>query len=256
MQPPSRIGSSWAPASSWPPYRDPVILAKQAATLDRFSNGRLLLGLGLGAFRDEFEAIKPRSRKAHRGKMMDELIESLSLLLGHDEDEVSFQGQYAEFQGVNLHPRPVQEPLPIYVPGKSPESLHRVARWGLGFMVGAANARERMDALRPVLEEHGRDLSQIDVIAEAELSLAGTHEAAVEHYRKSRQGQFRTRRLDLDTVLAANWIGTPDEVVEKIAGVKKEGITHFNVLHIAGDTFEEMVEQMERFAHEVIPNVA
>jgi alkanesulfonate monooxygenase SsuD/methylene tetrahydromethanopterin reductase-like flavin-dependent oxidoreductase (luciferase family) len=46
------------------PFRDPVILAKEVATLDRFSNGRMLLGLGLGMCRDEFVAVRPRMAKA------------------------------------------------------------------------------------------------------------------------------------------------------------------------------------------------
>lgn len=235
------------------PYRDPVILAKQAATLDQFSDGRLWLGLGIGGFRDEFEAIKPRMRRAHRGKVMDEYIEALYRLLSHDEQSVSFRGEYAEFYEVNLHPKPVQNPLPIYVPGKSPESLRRVAQWGLGFMVSASTVRERLDALRPVLEEHGRNISQIDVIAEAQVSLASTHEAAVEHYAQSRQGQFSTSRgANLDDLLDNNWIGTTGEVIEKIGKIKEEGISHFNALHIAGDTIEEMQEQMEMFSEGVI----
>ena len=234
------------------PYRDPVILAKQAATLDQFSGGRLLLGLGLGAFRDEFEAIRPRRRKAHRGKMMNEYIEALCMLLSHQQKDSNFQGQYAEFFGVNLHPRPVQNPLPIYVPGSSPESLQRIARWGLGCMVPAARIQERLAALQPALAEHGRDLSQIDIIAEGELSLAPTHEAAVQRYSASRQGQFRIRRVDLETVVASNWIGTAEEVVEKITQVQEQGIDHFNVLHVAADTMEEMLEQMEMFADEVM----
>ena len=129
------------------PYRDPIILAKQVATLDQYSGGRVLLGLGLGG-REEFEAIRPRERKAHRGKIMDEGLEALSLLLSHDEGEVSFKGQYVEFQGVNLHPKPVQNPLPIYVPGRTPDALHRIARWGLGFLMRASDVRGRLDALR------------------------------------------------------------------------------------------------------------
>ena len=236
------------------PYRDPIILAKQSATLDQFSGGRLLLGLGLGS-REEFEAIRPRERKAHRGKMMDEKLEALQLLLSHDEGEVSFKGQYVEFQGVNLHPKPVQNPLPIYVPGKTPDALRRVARWGLGFMIRATNVRERIDALQPPLEEYGRDLSQIDVTAEASLSLARTHNAAIDHFQNSRLGYRLKRGQDIGQLVSDNWIGTPEEVSEKINKTKEEGITHFLALHIADDTVEEMMEQMQMFAEEVIPLV-
>ncbi|MEE9199620.1 MAG: TIGR03619 family F420-dependent LLM class oxidoreductase [Dehalococcoidia bacterium] len=236
------------------PYRDPIILAKQVAALDQFSKGRLLLGVGLGMARDEFEAIRTRERKAHRGKMMDEKMESLHLLLSHDSDEVSFRGEYVEFQGVNLHPKPVQDPLPVYVPGTTPQALPRIARWGSGLMMSAAKAPEAAGALSSVLKEHGRTLSEIDVIAEAQLCLAPTHEGAVEKYRNSRLGQFRLARgAEISSLVAANWIGTPDEAVEKINKVKEKGITHFNALHTAGDTVEETMEQMQMFAEEVIP---
>ena len=235
------------------PYRDPVILAKQAATLDQFSNGRLWLGLGIGGFRDEFTAIQPRMRRARRGDIMDEYIESLHMLLSHDDQPVSFQGEHAEFHDVNMHPRPVQDPFPMYVPGQSPESLQRVAKWGLGFMVPAPKSGERVEALKPVLEEHNRDLSQIDVIAESTLRLASTHEAAVKQFSESRQAQFSVfRGAKLEDLVAGSWVGTVDEVVEMIGKVKDEGITHFNALHIAGDTIEEMQEQMQMFSEGVI----
>ena len=67
------------------PFREPVILAKQAITLDHFSNGRLLLGLGLGGSRDEFVSIKPKEARAHRGKMLDEGLEAVARLLTQTE---------------------------------------------------------------------------------------------------------------------------------------------------------------------------
>ncbi len=234
------------------PYRDPVILAKQAATLDQFSGGRLILGLGLGS-REEFDVLYPKQRGAHRGKMMDEKVEALQLLLSHDKGEVSFKGQYVEFEGVNLHPKPVQNPLPIYVPGRSPDAVRRVARLGLGFMIRSSDARERLDALRPAMEEYGRDLSEVDIVAEAQLSLARSHDAAVERYRNSRLG-FRNKGQDVEVLVSSNWIGTPEEVAENINKTKSEGISHFLPLHIAGDTVEERLEQMQMFAEDVIPN--
>ena len=64
------------------------------------------------------------------------------------------------------------------------------------------------------------------------------------------------RGADADTVLAANWIGTAEEVVEKMSRVKGLGISHFNLLHIAGDSIEDRLEQMQMFAEDVMPHVA
>ncbi len=129
------------------PFRDPVIMAKQVATLDRFRGGRLLLGVGLGAYRQEFEAVMPRMAKAHRGKMFDEYLEVFRLLLG--EGAVSFEGEYAAVRGVELFPKPVQSPVPLYFPGKTPTTFARVARWGDGLLVPLAMAMDRMETLVP-----------------------------------------------------------------------------------------------------------
>ncbi len=239
------------------PYRDLVILAKQVATIDRFSNGRFLLGLGLGGFRDEFEAIKPREKNSHRGRMFEEGLEALRLLLSHEQKEVSYKGEYVEFHNLNLNPKPVQDPLPMYVPGKTAESVERIARLKLGYMIRSFDAKERLEALRPALEKQGSDISAIDVVAEAQMSLAKTREHAIEKYKNSRLGyRFKAQQPgNIDKLVAANWIGTPNEVAGKLVAAKRQGIQHFLVLHITGDTMPERLEQMQMFAEEVVPAV-
>jgi alkanesulfonate monooxygenase SsuD/methylene tetrahydromethanopterin reductase-like flavin-dependent oxidoreductase (luciferase family) len=238
------------------PLRDPVILAKQVATLDRFSNGRMLLGLGLGMCRDEFATVRPRMAKAQRGEILDETIEALRLLLDGD-GKVAMTGKHVEFGQIALDPKPAQKPMPIYVPGKTTDAFPRIARFGLGMMVQAAIARERIDGLKPVLEQHGRDIMQIDVVAEGQLRLGPTRDKAVADYQKSRQGQFSlSRGAKIEKLVNDNWIGSPEEVVGRMRGVAAQGIRHFNVLHVAGDTMHERLEQMQMFAEQVMPHVA
>ena len=234
------------------PFRDPVILAKQAATLDQFSTGRFLLGLGLGAFRAEFIAIQGLRPKAHRGRMLDEHIEVLRGLLD-GPDAVTFDGTYVKLAGVGLDPKPVQRPLPFYIPVRAPESYARFAKWCDGAMLPAVSAVERMHALEPVLAEHGRSLKDVDIMAEADLCLADTNEQAEALYWTTRQGQTMAKRRDQATLIHNNWIGAPELVAGKISALVAGGITHFNVLHIAADTFAASMKQMQRFAKEVIP---
>ena len=167
--------------------------------------------------RDEFEAVLPWRGKVHRGRLFEEQIEVLLRLLAADPEAVTYDGEYNRVQGISLHPKPVQDPLTINVPGHNDAGLERAARLGLGIMVAAAAAESRLEALKPMLDRHGRDIADVDIIAEAELRLAATHDAAVEEYRASRQGQFRVdiRGADAEAVVAGNWIGTTDEVVEK-----------------------------------------
>ena len=94
------------------------------------------------------------------------------------------------------------------------------------------------------------------VLAEGELLLANTHESAASAYRASRFGQYRASRgLDLDRQIAGNWVGTPESVAAKIGAVADQGIDHFNVLHIVGDTLEARFEQMQMFMEDVVPRL-
>lgn len=236
------------------PIREPVMLAKQAATLDQFSNGRFLFGLGLGGYRQEFEAIRPRERGAHRGRMLDEILEALYRLLAHEDREVSFEGRYVEFHGVNLNPKPMQDPLPIYLAADTPGPLERAAKWGHGVMVRAAEFASSREVLVPALERHGKDPARYDVAAWADLSTERTRDAAVARFRNSRLGRFR-RNLDLDDVVRDHWIGTPEEIIEKLVRQKRQGIDHVILMHTATDTFAEMMEQTQIFAEEILPVV-
>ena len=94
------------------------------------------------------------------------------------------------------------------------------------------------------------------MLAEGELLLARTHEAAAAAYRESRFAQYRALRgLDLDRQIAANWVGTAESVAEKIGAVAEQGIDHFNVLHVVGDTLDERYDQMRMFMEDVVPRL-
>src|SRR5688572_599683 len=110
------------------PLRDPVLLAKQVATLDHLTGGRVILGVGLGAYRAEFEAQWPRLRGVRRGDLLDEGLAALRVLF--TEREASYAGKHVAFEGVELFPKPVQRPLPIYVGGHNEQAVARAARLG------------------------------------------------------------------------------------------------------------------------------
>ncbi len=245
------------------PLRDPVLLAKQAATLDVFSNGRLLLAVGLGAYRDQFEMVRPREAKAHRATMMLESLEALHLLLA--EDQVSFNGKYYEFRDVSLNPKPVQQPPSIYLSGRSPDTPQRVARWGSGWLLSRVqddSVRERIESLLPSLEEMGRDISSVDIVVTKFVSVARTHEEAVKRFNSSML-PHRTRLMSqkrggvgpisVERAHARDLIGTPEEICEKVDRLKDDGVTHCVALHFAADTFDEMLEQAQLFGEEVLP---
>ena len=233
-------------------WRDPVLAAKQAATLDVFSGGRLALGVGLGGSRYEFEVLNPSRPKAHRGRMLDEELEILDRLF--TQDVASFKGRYYEFEGLAMYPKPLQKPLPRYFTGTGSESLRRIAHWGAGCFVAPNGEaiRQRKEALGPIMEEYGRAPSEIDIAISTTISIARTHQEAVERLQRSRVWD-RFKRLPMEQVEGANFIGTPAELIDKIGNLREAGLDHCTLQRFAAPTFEEMIEQVQMFGEEVLP---
>ena len=99
------------------PMREPVLLAKQVATIDQLSGGRLTLGVGVGAYRAEFESVHPDLAGAARGELVDEGIRALTVLFSERVSE--FSGQHFRFTDVELYPKPRQDPFPLFSCGNA-----------------------------------------------------------------------------------------------------------------------------------------
>jgi probable F420-dependent oxidoreductase len=137
------------------PQRNPVVLAKQAASLDVLSGGRLILGIGVAYLEPEMAAIGVPMEG--RGTRADEYLAAMRSLW---EDEApAYDGRYVSFDGVDAHPRPVQRPLPVVVGGRSERAFLRAARHGdgwYGFMIGLRAMAEYQEGLRAAAERAGR----------------------------------------------------------------------------------------------------
>ena len=145
------------------PQRNPVVLAKQVATLDALSGGRVDLGVGIGWLREEFEAIgAPWER---RGQRTDEHIEAMRALW--TQPVASYEGELVRFRDVACDPRPVQPGgVPITIGGHSLPAARRAGRLGDGFFPNAfGRAWHGLIAeMRRSAEAAGRDPAAIDVI--------------------------------------------------------------------------------------------
>ncbi|WP_040496318.1 LLM class F420-dependent oxidoreductase [Ilumatobacter nonamiensis] len=146
------------------PQRNPLILAKELATLDRISNGRVELGLGVGWMREEFEALGvPWER---RGARNDEYIAAMRALWAGPHAE--FHGEFVDFEPVTCSPRPVQERIPVLVGGDSDVAIRRAARLADGYFPGEGDS-ERLagliERLRVAAEKEGRDPGEIEINA-------------------------------------------------------------------------------------------
>ena len=114
-----------------PMRRDIVVTAKQIATLDHFGKGRLEIGVGIGAYREEFKALQPDS-KLERGDIVDEGLQALRLLFA--ERVATFEGKYYRFKDVELYPKTLQKRIPIYVGGNNANNIRRTVAWGDGWL--------------------------------------------------------------------------------------------------------------------------
>jgi probable F420-dependent oxidoreductase len=137
------------------PQRNPLVLAKQLASLDRVTGGRLLFGMGVGYLEPEMSAIGvPMER---RGTRAVEYLQAMRALW--EQEQPAFDGEFVRFSGVNAHPRPLQEPLPVVMAGHSSAAHRRAARhaqgW-YGFMLDLDATAEQVKRLEAALAEAGR----------------------------------------------------------------------------------------------------
>lgn len=158
------------------PQRNPVVLAKELASVDALSGGRLIFGLGIGYLKAEFDAIgAPFEEKGARA------VEYLEAILAlWTADQPAYEGRFVTFRGIDAQPRPVQRPHPpIVVGGHSPQAYRRAARHGngwYGFSLDLAETIECLGGLRRALDEVERPAAlgplQISVTPRGPVDLA------------------------------------------------------------------------------------
>jgi probable F420-dependent oxidoreductase len=144
------------------PEHNPVVVAKQAASLDRLSGGRLTLGVGVGWSREEFDALAvPFEHRAARTAEYAAAIRTL-----WRDDIASFSGTFVGFDSIRVNPKPVRSRrIPIVVGGNSDAALRRAAAWGDGWygfnLDGVAEVRKRITKLDELCAGLNRDRSEL-----------------------------------------------------------------------------------------------
>ncbi|MSO78631.1 MAG: LLM class F420-dependent oxidoreductase [Acidimicrobiia bacterium] len=145
------------------PQRSPVLCAKECATVDALSNGRLQLGIGVGWLREEAEAVGTKFED--RGARTDEYIEAMRVLWR--DQEPTFHGKFTNFDRAKCNPKPAQtDGIPIHVGGHSAAATRRAGRLGDGwFPIGLRFEQfsQQQEAVRAVARDAGRDPEAIEV---------------------------------------------------------------------------------------------
>jgi len=144
------------------PQTNPLSLAKQAASLDFLSGGRLMLGLGIGWLEEEYVAMGVPFKE--RGKRNDDYLQAMRKVWSGDV--VEHESEYLSWHGFKSHPVPVQSPLPIVIGGSKGKAFERIARYAQGWYAPRGNdenLKDMMKKMRSTCLEHGRDPAEIEV---------------------------------------------------------------------------------------------
>ena len=146
------------------PEHNPVLVAKQAASLDRLSNGRFTLGVGIGWSREEFDALRvPFARRAERTA---EYVDAIRTLWR--DDVASYSGEFVRFDTIRVNPKPVRDRrIPIVLGGNSDAALRRVVAWGDGwygfYLDDVAAVADRVQLIDKLCDEAGRDRRELNL---------------------------------------------------------------------------------------------
>ncbi len=245
-----------------PMRRDIVVTAKQIATFDHFSQGRFLMAVGVGAYREEFEALHP-NWLVQRGELLEEGLQALQILF--TERNASFKGKYLEFKNVEMYPKPLQNPLPIYLGGNNPNVIQRTAIYGQGWMPAGMPAKQIqkfVGILKETCDKNGRDAKQIEIAPQLICYIGKTHEKAVDRFCRSQlyehwvslKDSTLKDQAEMDMV-EVNLVGNSDEVLEKVRKFEEAGATHLCGTYFCADTVAELKDQMQIFAEEIMPQI-
>ncbi len=229
--------------------RHPVITAKACASIDVMSEGRLLPAFGIGSALSRDYTATGTPTKA-RGQRMDESLEIISKLWS--EKEVTFAGQHYQLDRASIAPRPIQQPLPLWVGGSAEAAIERTARWGTGWQAGIETAAQVAPVIAAIKTRSAALKRPIDV----------DHFGAGFGYRFGRPDdpvsqkylQGLTARLGkaADDYVA---IGDADAIMARLDEFRAAGVHKFILRPIAFGT-DDMLTQTRQLIESVLPRVA
>ena len=233
-------------------YRNAGLLAKEAACVDVYSGGRLILGLGAGWYEREYQAYGyPYLGAGARLDVLEETLQVVKRLW--TEETVSFAGKYLDFDGAYCDPKPIQKLPPIWVGGGGEKKTLRIAarhadatNWQTGlaeFVHKSAVLREHCEtegrAFESIVRTHGPDCRLFD--SEADLAA----------WLDTPSGGSLWGRGDPADYVRDNFVGTVEQVAEKVQGYVDAGCAEF-VLWFRDYPSSE---SLERFMADVVPRV-
>ncbi len=216
------------------PYHNPVELAKYAASLDQMSGGRVILGVGVGAMTEEFEALGVPF--GQRGALTNECIAVMIELWTNPDPR--YKSSRWQFGDLKFSPKPLQQPyIPLWIGGSSPGAMRRTATVGNGWHPGGMSPQAFRVGRQEVLKlasDAGRDAEALTMSIRVEVEAHGRP--------SSRRAQDRARLPGDDL----------DQMVAGIAAYQDSGVEHVLLALNTGD-INRITELMQNIARQVIP---
>jgi probable F420-dependent oxidoreductase len=228
--------------------RDPVITAKACATIDVLSGGRLLPAFGIGSARSR-DYLATGTPTRGRGKRADEGLEVMARLWSGPH--VTFQGEYYRLDDATISPRPVQQPLPLWVGGSAPQAIERTARWGTGWQAGIESPEEVAPVIRAIktrAAELGRSIDEDHYGAGFGFRFGSPTEPVVTRYRTLLEQRLGRAA---DGYLA---VGDAADIMALLQAFRAAGVHKFILRPIASGT-DDCIDQTRRFIDHLLPEV-
>ncbi len=227
--------------------RDPLVLAKQCATVDFLSGGRLLPVFGVGnASAPEWQATG-RSPQG-RGKRADEALELLRRLW--TGEAIDFEGEHFQYRAARISPTPVQQPLPLWIGGHSKAAIRRTARIGTGWLGGLQDPAQVGPVVTAIKQETaalGRQIDDDHFGATFPFRIGSLDDAPVSRFARG----LARAGADVPAWLA---VGKPADVIARCEQYRRAGVHKFVLIALAeGD--DDLMDQTRRLAAEVLPVV-
>ena len=226
--------------------RDPLITAKQCATIDRLSDGRLLPAFGIGSAlsRDYLATGKPTKA---RGKRADEALTLVSRLW--HEEEVSFEGEFYQYDRASISPKPANPRIPLWIGGGSQAAIERTARIGTGWLAGIdtpSHTAEVVAAIREATARYHRSIDDDHYGATFSFRFGSVDDPIAQQAIKG-----FSARLDVDprALLA---IGGAEVIAARVREFIAAGCSKFVLIPIA-EGADDVMLQTRRLVEEVLP---
>jgi alkanesulfonate monooxygenase SsuD/methylene tetrahydromethanopterin reductase-like flavin-dependent oxidoreductase (luciferase family) len=229
--------------------RHPVLTAKACATIDVLSEGRLLPAFGVGsALSKDFVATGTPTKG--RGKRTDEGLQIMSRLW--TEEKVSFNGDYYQLDEATISPRPVQNPMPLWIGGSAKQAIERTARWGSGWQAGidnAADVKPTIAAIKARSAELDRTIDDDHFGAGFGFRFGSVEEPIVKRYN-----DLLSKRLGKEPS-GFTAVGGTEQMMQLVHQFRDAGVHKFILRPIASGT-DEMIEQTKQMIEHLLPEIA